>query len=330
MEIQKEIHLEKRLIALEGKSIVVTGGAGFIGSHLVDALVGYRAQVSVVDDFSMGKSGNLDKVRKKIMLFEGDISNQSFISKIFAEVQPEIVFHFASRNLMSSLRNPQQDVMISVIGLLNILEEMRKSNNAELIVHSSTGSVYGEPKHTPQTEDHVREPTSPYGVSKMSAEEYLRVWYHLYSLPFIGLRYYNVYGPRQAAIEADGSGVIPIFARRILAHEPLFIDGNGTQKRCFSHVLDIVQSNLNGYSFQDCWCDFYNIASDEQIDIIQLAQLMMETSGNPVDIKYRPQRFGEIMNFEPSIARAKEKLHFAPRITLRDGLVSYFKWLKAQ
>jgi UDP-glucose 4-epimerase len=210
------------------------------------------------------------------------------------------------------------------------LEALRRKEMDSLIVYSSSGSVYGEPEDSPQLESHKRRPSSPYGVAKLAAEEYLRTWDHLYSMSYIGLRYYNVYGPRQSGDESSGGGVIPIFASRILAGSPLKIDGTGKQERCFTYVSDVVQANIISTMKKNCWGEFFNIASDERIDILGLANLMMEVTGKTVPLEFMPTRLGEIMIFQPSIELAKKKMGYEPNILLKDGLRMYFNWLEDQ
>lgn len=317
---------EPDLARFNDTRVLVTGGAGFIGSHLVESLVKARAKVLVIDDMSNGTRDNLSVVRDSVSLSVGSITDGEFVRSMVKQHEPEIVFHLAARNLVLSIKNPRDDAQVTVMGLLNLLEAIRETDRTEVFVHSSTGSVYGEPIESPQTEKHARIPSSPYGVSKMAAEDYLRVWSKLYSTQYVALRYYNVYGPRQSANESTGGGVIPVFANRLLAGQPLTVDGTGKQQRCFTYVTDVARANLLSSTSKKCWCDFYNIATNERIDILSLAKLMMEVSGTKVPIQFGPARPGDIMEFDPSIDLAARKMGYSPKVTLRNGLCMYLDW----
>lgn len=313
----------------EDARILVTGGAGFIGSHLTEKLVKMGAQVLVLDDMSNGVSENLAAVKEQITLQVGSVCDCDLVDRLMREHEPEFVFHLAAQNLVLSIRDPRSDAKVTIMGLLNLLESMRRADSTEVFVHSSTGSVYGEPLEFPQTERHVRVPSSPYGVSKVAAEEYLRIWKDLYSVNFVALRYYNVYGPRQSNNEATGGGVIPVFANRLLAGQPLRVEWTGMQRRCFTYVSDVVRSNLQAAIRKESWCDFYNIATEERTDILSLAKLMMEVSGIQTEIEYGPKRPGDIMQFEPSVELAKQKMNYVAEVKLREGLRMYLEWLKS-
>lgn len=320
---------EKIVNRFQDAHIIVTGGAGFIGSHLTERLVEYGANILVIDDLSRGNLKNLDPVKDDIQMRIGSISDAELVQQTVAEHEPEIVFHLAAQNLVLSIQDPRSDAQVTIMGLLNLLDAIQKTGQTEVFVHSSTGSVYGEPLKTPQTEEHPRVPTSPYGVSKLAAEEYLRVWNDLYSLPYVSLRYYNVYGPRQSANESTGGGVIPVFANRLLAGEPLIIEGTGEQQRCFTFVGDVVRANILSVVNKACWNDVYNIATDEHTDILSLADIMMDVSDITTEIEYAPPRPGDIMRFDPSISHAEEKMGYVPRVRLREGLADYIQWLRS-
>jgi len=309
--------------------ILVTGGAGFVGSHLTEKLVQLGAHVLVLDDMSCGIHENLTAVKDQITLQVGSVSDSNLVDSLMKKHEPEFVFHLAAQNLVLSIRNPRLDAMVTIFGLLNLLEAMRRNDSTEVLIHSSTGSVYGEPLEFPQTESHVRIPSSPYGVSKLAAEEYLRIWKDLYSVDYVALRYYNVYGPRQSSNEATGGGVIPVFANRLLAGQPLRVEWTGKQQRCFTYVSDVVRSNLLAATRRECWCDYYNIATDEKTDILSLANLMMEVSGVHTEIEFASKRPGDIKYFEPSIELAKQKMNYTPRTKLHEGLQIYLEWLKS-
>lgn len=304
------------------KEVLVTGGAGFIGSHLVQALVNCHAEVTVVDNFSTGKLENLASVSKKLELIEGDIRKMDTLQQVG---KVDIIFNEAAVSLLKSFKDPFSDLRTNVGGLINILEISRRYD-AKLI-HASTGSVYGNPKRIPIDEEHPLHPISPYGVSKLSAELYCKLYFELYGIDVTCLRYFNVYGPRQ--IIGEETGVIPIFVLRVLSGEPLTIFGNGLQTRDFLHVSDCVKANLLVAMSEDVKGLTINVGGKgDEIRILDLAYLVMKLSNKKTPIVFKDPKPGDIRRLVADISRAKTLLGYEPEVTLEQGLLDYIKYLK--
>ena len=305
----------------EGKKIVVTGGCGFIGSHLVEALINLKAEVVVIDNLSSGKVENLNSVRKNVQVINGDIQKAKTIEKAG---DFEILFNEAAMSLIPSFRYPFSDLCVNAGGLINILEVARK-NDAK-IVHASSGSVYGNPKYMPITEEHPTRPISPYAVSKLAAEYYASLYLQLYDLDITCLRYFNVYGPRQRISEE--TGVIPIFISRILSKEPLSIFGDGLQTRDFLHVSDCVQANLLAALSKSGKGDPINIGGKGyEVSILDLARLLMKLINQEVPINFKDPKPGDIRRLMADISKARTKLGYDPKISLDEGLSNYIQYI---
>jgi len=219
------------------KRVLVTGGAGFIGSHIVETLVSFGAKVIVIDDLSFGNLENLAEVDGKYEFIKGSISQKN----VFEEIpKMDIIFNEAALSLFHSFKDPIRDLAVNTGGMINILELARRFNSK--VIQASTGSVYGNPIKIPVSENHPLNPISPYGCSKLAAEIYCDMYHRIYGLDVCCLRYFNVYGPRQRI--GEETGVIPIFVSRALNDQPFTIYGDGTQTRDFLHVKDVVRANL--------------------------------------------------------------------------------------
>jgi UDP-glucose 4-epimerase len=300
---------------LEGKRILVTGGCGFIGSHLVHAL--WRDnEVVVIDDLSSGQLSNLEGCR--VQFYQCSILNA--IDSLFAGV--EVVFHTAaSVTVQGSIDDPCQDAQTNVEGLLRVLEAGRRQG-VKRFIFSASSAAYGEALHLPVGEDHSLRPDSPYAVSKLAGEYYTRLYHDLYGLETVSLRYFNVYGPRQVD-DGPYSGVISIFARCIREQRPLVIYGDGRQTRDFIHVQDVVRANLLAaqpdFAAQG---QVINVGTGIATSILQLAQLM---GGN--DLIHAPARAGDVRESVADLSLAQRSLGFAPTVSLREGLRAYVDWL---
>jgi len=301
---------------LEGKRILVTGGCGFIGSHLVHAL--WRDnEVVVIDDLSSGQLSNLEGCR--VQFYHCSILNAT--DSLFAGV--EVIFHTAaSVTVQGSIDDPCQDARTNVEGLLRVLEAGRRQG-VKRFIFSASSAAYGEALHLPVGEDHPLRPDSPYAVSKLAGEYYTRLYHDLYGLETVSLRYFNVYGPRQLD-DGPYSGVISIFARRILEQQPLVIYGDGHQTRDFIYVRDVVRANLLAaqpdFAAQG---QVINVGTGIAISILQLAQLM---GGN--DLIHAPARPGDVRESVADLSLAQRSLGFAPTVSLREGLRAYVNWLE--
>jgi len=305
--------------------ILVTGGAGFIGSHLVDRLLTEGFDVTVIDNLSTGQRGNIahHKDGKDFHFIEGDIRDTALIKKVVTNV--DAVFHEAALvSVPRSVENPLSTNEVNVSGTLNLL---KTSTDARVrkFVYASSSSVYGETKTLPKHENLTLHPISPYAVSKLAAENYVRAYYKVYGLDTCCLRYFNVYGPRQTY--GPYSGVIPIFVNRLLRGEPPLIYGDGTQTRDFTYVQDVVEANMLALTEKGATGEVFNIATGNQTTINQLAtmlqQIMNQTNLRPV---HANPRSGDIKHSYADVAKAKKLLQFNPKISLKNGLTKLVKW----
>lgn len=299
---------------------LVTGGAGFIGSNVVELLVREGHEVIVLDDLSSGYQENL---RDDVAFVQGDVSKPDAVAT--AAQGCEVVFHLAaSVGNTRSIDNPVRDSEINVIGTLNVLEAARKHGIKRVVLSSSAG-IFGELKTLPIAEDHPQDPDSPYGVSKLAAEKMCLVYNKLYGMKNVCLRYFNVYGTRQR-YDAYGN-VIPIFAERLLRNQEITIFGDGEQTRDFVHVADVARANyLAGLS--DAAAGAFNVGSATRVSINKLVQLMAEGIGQSVPVVNAPPRPGDVRDSLAAIDAAAEAFGFKPTVELGEGLKSYLEWLR--
>lgn len=278
------------------KKALVTGGAGFIGSHICEELVTRGFQVISIDDYSAGKSINLKHLKKfkNFTEIKCDITDQKKLEKYFKGV--DIVFHNAASKKSVCLINPKRDLEVNGAGTFNLLEISRQKKIKKFI-HASTGSVYGEAKYIPQDENHPLNPVSYYGVSKLAGEKYVNVFSHLYGLNSTILRYFHVYGPRQEFNEFGG--VVAIFIRNLLEGKRPIIFGTGKQERSFTYVKDVVKANLFAATKDETNGEVYNCASGIKVTINDLCELILK-SFNRQDLKprYKEWLVGDIKKFD--------------------------------
>ncbi len=282
----------------KGKKVIVTGGAGFIGSHICEELLPLGAEVYCLDDFSAGKRSNV--------AFMTDRANFHIVAKDVCDDDDEmaalfdgthVVFHNAASKKNICLLNPQRDLDVNAGGTLNLLQHALKSKVAKF-VHASTGSVYGEPKVFPTDENHAFEPVSYYGVSKLAGERYVDVFHKLYGLNTTILRYFHVYGPRQESNEFGG--VVSIFLRKIIEGSDPVVFGDGHQVRSFTWVKDLAEANLVAAMSPRSRGEAYNAASGIKVSIEDLATKMLEILDKERRLKvaFGEPLVGDIMNFE--------------------------------
>ncbi|MGI6603664.1 MAG: NAD-dependent epimerase/dehydratase family protein [bacterium] len=298
--------------------VLVTGGAGFIGSHVVEACLTENHEVVVVDNLVRGKRENLpgDIEVYPLDIGVGGQDGLSPAAKLIMEVRPEVVIHLAAQvDVQTSLRRPDLDAMVNVVGLVNVLEGCRQAG-VRKIVYASSAAVYGEPLSLPLSEEHPITPTSPYGLSKYIGEKYLALYSHLYGLEYTVLRCANVYGPRQDA--TGEGGVVAIFADRIRKGESPVIYGDGEQTRDFVYVKDVARANVLALTRGDG--AVVNISTGIQVSVNQLLETMKKLTGTAVVPRRVAARAGDIVASCLDNRRAQEMLGWEPRYMLEEGL----------
>lgn len=296
---------------------VVTGGAGFIGSHLVEGLTRAGNEVLVVDDLSSGVSRVSVVEAAGVRVDTSDIRD-SDVQKVILGFQPQVIFHLAAQmDVRRSVADPIFDAAVNVLGTLNILEAAR-SAGARVVFASSGGTIYGEPDlaSLPIKEGTVGRPTSPYGITKKVADDYLRFYEEIQGVPFVSLAMANVYGPRQ---DPHGeAGVIAIFALKLLDREPCLIFGDGKQTRDFVYVGDVVKAFIAAIDRGDG--ETINIGTGVETDILTLHSKMAEICGVDSDPTFAPERPGELLRISLDTAKAEELLGWVPAVGLDQGL----------
>ena len=312
------------MTVLGPQRVLVTGGAGFIGSNLVKALVAEGCDVTVLDSLSSGHRSNLDPF-PDVRFVEGDVRDPEVVSHAMA--QATVVFHLAaSVGNKRSIDDPISDAEINVLGTLRVLEAAR-IHKVRKVVASSSAGIFGELKTLPIREDHPVEPDTPYGSTKLCAEKLCLAYAKLYELDAICLRYFNVYGPNQR-FDAYGN-VIPIFVFRMLRGEPLTIFGDGEQTRDFVNVADVVQANLKAAVAKNV-SGAFNIGSQSKISINRLIALLEAASGVTPVVRYGSARPGDVRDSVADISAASASLGFAPVVSIEDGLAEYSRWAKEE
>jgi len=293
--------------------VLVTGGAGFIGSHVVDALVAEGHQVLVVDDLSTGKKEHLNP---KAAFYQLDIRSRE-LEDVFRKEKPDLVNHHAAHvDVRRSVADPGFDAEVNILGSLNLLENARRHGVSKFVYASTGGAIYGEPEYLPCDEEHPLNPLSPYGVSKLAVEKYLYVYGQTCGLRYVILRYPNVYGPRQDPF-GEG-GVVAIFASRMLRGEEVVINGSGEQVRDFLYVHDVVSANLLAQETLDG--QIYNLGTGVGTSINQLFATMKSVTSYAQEPVHGPAKPGETFKIYLDATKARTELGWQPAVGLDDGL----------
>ena len=308
----------------ENRKVLVTGGAGFIGSHVSDAHLEQGDRVWIVDDLS---SGRLENVPAGAEFHRLDIADER-VGDLMRSVGFDLVNHHAAQiDVRASVADPALDARVNVAGLLNVLEAARASGTGRIVFVSSGGVVYGEPHEIPTPEGAPKEPLSPYGVTKLAGEHYLNYYREVHGMDCVALRYSNVYGPRQDP--RGEAGVVAIFSQRLLRGEPLAIYGDGEQTRDYIHVADVVRANLMA-ARMDLFpapghdARAYNVGTGIETSVNDLADILEEAVGIRTGRCFEPARAGELRRSALSIARIREQ-GWAPALGLREGLAATFE-----
>jgi UDP-glucose 4-epimerase len=302
--------------------VLVTGGAGFIGSHLTDALLGRGDEVEVVDDLSAGREDRLDE---RATLHHLSIIDADQLTALVDKLRPELICHLAAQiDVRASVAFPAQDARTNVVGTLNVLEAARLAD-ARVLFCSTGGALYGRDAPIPSLEDVLPLPESPYGVAKYCAEQYVGLYNRLHSTRHVTLRFANVYGPRQDP--SGESGVVPIFCSQVIAGQRPTIYGDGTQTRDYVYVGDAVAAFLaaSDRGRPGTW----NIGTGAEVSVLDLTAIIAKAAGRPVEPDFAPQRPGELQRSALAVERARRDLGWSPVTSLADGVRAVYQWIEA-
>lgn len=302
---------------------LVTGGAGFIGSHIVDALFEAGHEVVVVDDLSTGKRANLNPHAR---FYEMDIRSPE-LPALFAREKPDVVSHQAAQmDVRRAVREPAFDASVNVIGALNVLESARHSGVQKILFASTGGAVYGEPEHVPVEESHPIAPMSPYGLTKYTFEQYLGLYRRLYGMAYVALRYPNVYGPRQ---DPHGeAGVVAIFTRQMLAGEQPIIFGDGSKSRDYVHVSDVAAATRMLVAYGDEGSVF-NLGFGLEVTDRMIFDAVRDALGVEVEPRFGEVRPGEVSRIALDASRIRAERGWQPTLGYREGIARTVEWYKA-
>lgn len=315
--------------------ILVTGGAGFIGSHVVDAYIAQGHDVVVIDDLS---TGHREFLNPKARFYQLDIADRAGVREVFARERFGLVNHHAAQvDVRVSVADPLRDARTNLMGLLTLLEACREFSVKKFIFISSGGVIYGEPEELPVPEDAPKKPISPYGVAKLASEFYLFSAKQTWGLDYIALRYANVYGPRQTP--KSEATVISTFSRQLVRSEPVTIFGDGEQTRDFVFVSDVVAANLlaterlagiNRVPVRSIDDLAFNVGTGRETSVNALLKIFSRVLQRECDAHYAPPRPGELQRNALDISQAQRVLGFVPKVSLEEGLAKTLEWVRLE
>ena len=307
-----------------GRTFLVTGGAGFIGSHIVRRLVGAQARVRVLDNFSTGRRANLAGLTDRIELFESDIADAATVRRAVDGV--DYVLHLAAlASVPESVEHPDRNFEVNYLGMHNLLMAARDAQ-VQRLVFSSSAAVYGD-HAAPHHEELAPRSLSPYAAAKHNGEQLCRAFAHVYGLPTVCLRYFNVFGPGQNP-RSGYAAAIPIFMTALLEGQRPTIYGDGRQSRDFVHIANVVDANLLACGAEAAIGGVFNVAAGVETDLLELLAILSELAGSTVEPIFAPPRIGDIRRSYADISRAAATLGFRPRVGLAEGLRETFAWYR--
>jgi nucleoside-diphosphate-sugar epimerase len=305
---------------------LVTGGAGFIGSHIVESLVKKGERVRVIDNLSTGKLENLKLFMDEIEFIEGDLRDPKAAAQA-AEGADFILHQAAIPSVPRSIEDPIGSTENNLKGTLHLLMAARDAK-VKRLVYASSSSIYGDSPTLPKREDLLPAPLSPYAASKLAVEYYCQVFHRVYGLETVSLRYFNVFGPRQDPL-SPYAAVIPKFITRALTKKPLVVYGDGEQSRDFSYVADVVQANLLACGATGIAGEQFNVGSGEQTSLNQLVQALKEIIDPDLTAEYTEPQPGDVRHSLAGIEKAQRLMGFAPTVPFSEGLLRTVAWFKA-
>jgi UDP-glucose 4-epimerase len=309
------------------RRFLVTGGAGFIGSHIATALVQRGDQVRVLDNLSTGFQSNLEQVADKVELIEGDITDADTVGKAAQGV--DCIFHQAAlASVPRSVEFPLDTNDACVTGTVNVLDQARRAG-VRRVVYAASSSAYGDQPYSSKRECDLPAPLSPYAVAKLAGEYYCQAFYHTYGLETVGIRYFNVFGPRQDP-DSPYSAVIPLFITRMLSGEAPVVYGDGQQTRDFTFVANVVHGNLLAADADQAAGHVINVANGRSTSLLTLIQLLNELLGTKVEPVHEPPRAGDVRESLADITKAIKLLAYEPQVDFQTGLrqsIEFYKQL---
>jgi UDP-glucose 4-epimerase len=299
---------------------IVTGGAGFIGSHLTELLLSAGHEVAVIDNLATGRRNNIPGGAR---FYEVDVVDREAVAEAFGREQPEFVCHYAAQaSVIRSVEDPGFDARTNVVGGLNVLHEAARRGVKRFVFASTGGAIYGDPERIPADESHPTRPLSPYGVAKLSFEHYLDMYARMNGMSYAALRYANVFGPRQDPL--GEAGVIAIFIGRSLKGERPTVFGDGTQTRDYVFVGDAVAAAR--LALESAESGSYNIGTGKETSVLDLVAELSALAGRKIEPIFAPPRAGEVARIALDASKARARLNWSPQVGLDAGLEQTFRW----
>lgn len=304
--------------------ILITGGAGFIGSHITDHYLDLGHEVAILDSLWSEGGGKQENINPNAHFYQADIMDNHALTTIFDDFKPQIINHHAAQHSVSvSTKHPQLDAQVNVLGLLNILTQAQRLE-ARKVIFASSGATYGTPARLPIDEDTPQRPESPYGITKLVAEHYLRYWSNALGLTYTALRYGNVYGPRQ---DPNGeAGVISIFAKRFLARQEVRIDWDGEQRKDYIYVGDVAQANVQALNRGDN--EIICLGTGRAVSVNEIYKILVEQTGFEAPITKAPKRPGDIYQAYFNSGKAERILAWQPEVSFEDGVKTTLEFFR--
>ena len=305
---------------------LVTGGAGFIGSHIVEALLERNASVRVIDNLSTGDRGNLSSVSQDVEFVDGDIRCPETLAAVMSGM--DYVFHQAALpSVARSVADPVKTHTVNATGTLNVLVAARDAG-VRRVIYAGSSSAYGNTKILPKVETMSAQPLSPYAIAKHVGGQYCKVFHQLYDLETVALRYFNVFGPRQSP-GSPYAGVIPIFMEHLVAGTSPIINGDGNQSRDFTYVANVVYANLLASEAPEASGELFNVGCGERASINQLFHHLRTIMGVSIRPSYSEPRAGDVRDSQADISKAQRILGYEPKVDLIDGLRATVRWFSS-